>query len=98
MKELLKVAHDKMYNALNVYYQSICTVINAQFDGVLELGEEGCAQYLDDGGEQFITKIEVIDNELCITLGNDKKDSFIICDFNIMTLMSIEEELKRQLL
>ena len=100
-KELLETTKKKMSNALDVHYQSVVKCIKNNFDGVMTFDTSGdyCPpQYLDEGDELWITKIEVVHDELCITLEEGLKNSsesneFIISPLDILTIMSITDEL-----
>lgn len=100
-KELLETTEKKMLNALDTHYESIVKCIKNNFDGVMTFDTNGdyCGpQYLDEGDELWITKIEVVHDELCITLEEGFKNSggsneFIISSLDVLTIMSITKEL-----
>lgn len=103
-KALLETTEKKMKDALDVHYESVVKCIKNNFDGVMTFDTNGvdyCGpQYLDEGDELWITKIEVEHDELCITLEEGFNNSggsnkFIISPLDVLTIMSITEELTK---
>ena len=104
-KELLETTNKKMLNALDVHYQSVVKCIRNNFDGVMTFDTNGdyiTPQYLDENDELWITKIEVVHDELCITLEEGFKNSagsneFIISSLDVLTIMSITDFITEEL-